>query len=164
MRISGLIPSMMLLKPFAIRLTSLFLSGHVPDHTLATAVGAGQVAKPEDLHHSGGLVNGLLPAAVPEVAVVHVRTKLDVLRIEEPHRPFRAVAVEDHVDATEANLVEARISDLYRLIPLLGLGQLTEPGPKLRRGHDQVRALRAIRAAGDHMVGYRKGQRLTLSI
>src|SRR5690606_33459081 len=97
MRISGLIPSMMLLKPFAIRLTSLFLSGHVPDHALATAVGAGQVAEPEDLHHSGGLVNGLLPAAVPEVAVVHVRTELDVLRIEEPHRPFRARSEERRV-------------------------------------------------------------------
>src|SRR5690606_3532388 len=147
-----------------IRLTSLFLSGHVPDHTLTTAVRAGQVTEPEDLHHSGSLVNGLLPATVPEVAVVHVRTELDVLRIEEPDRPFRAVAVEDHVDATEANLVEARIGNLNRLIPLLGLEQLPEPVPKLRRGHDQVRALRAVRAAGDHVVYHRKGQRLTLSV
>src|SRR5690606_8131847 len=75
-----------------------------------------------------------------------------------------AVAIEDHVDSTEADLVEARISDLNRLIPLLGLEQLPEPVPKLRRGHDQVRTLRAIRAAGDHMVDHRKGQRLTLSI
>src|SRR5690606_4888430 len=74
MMISGLIPSMTPLKPFAIRLTSLFLSVHFPDHALATAVGAGQIAEPVNLHHCSSLVDVLLPSAVPEVAVVHVRT------------------------------------------------------------------------------------------
>src|SRR5690606_2552791 len=75
----------------------------VPEHTMPTAVGVGQVAHPQDLHDRRVLVGRLLPPGVLEVGVLHVRPQGEVLRVDEPDGAVGAVVIVDDRPAAEAD-------------------------------------------------------------
>src|SRR5690606_38661207 len=99
-------------------------SHNVVDNALATAVARCEIPHPEDLSNRSRLVDRLLPTRELEPTILDVRTEFDVLRVEEPDRVSRGITVEDHVDSTEPDFVEAGISDHYRFVALLGLENL----------------------------------------
>src|SRR5690606_23229515 len=123
-----------------------------------------KLSHPENLHNRSRLVDRLLPTAILEVTVLNVRTELDVLRVKEPHRVFGAVAVEDDVDTTHPNRIEARIRHPLGTVLLLVMEQVPQAVPEVFRGDDEVRPLRTIGAPGDHPADHVDGKGITLSI